>query len=54
MCLAWELALAPVVIPIPGATRPTSIEDSAQASELVLTAEQIAELTDAPILEASA
>ena len=34
VCLAWELALAPVVIPIPGASRPESIRDSVQASEL--------------------
>jgi len=35
--LAWMLAKAPVVIPIPGASRPESITDSAQASDLVLT-----------------
>ncbi len=43
--LAWELALAPVVIPIPGASRPESIRDSAGATELVLTAEQVARLS---------
>jgi len=43
--LAWELALASVVIPIPGASRPESIRDSASAAELVLTAEQIARLS---------
>ncbi|MFD2839070.1 aldo/keto reductase [Populibacterium corticicola] len=43
--LAWELALAPVVIPIPGASRPTSIQDSARATELTLTSEQIARLS---------
>ena len=32
VCLAWELALAPVVIPIPGAHGP-SIQDSVQASD---------------------
>jgi aryl-alcohol dehydrogenase-like predicted oxidoreductase len=37
VALAWQLALAPVVIPIPGSTRPESIRDSAQASDLVLT-----------------
>lgn len=36
--LAWELSLAPVVIPIPGATRPSSIADSALAVDLVLDA----------------
>ncbi len=34
--LAWELSLAPVVIPIPGASRPTSITDSARAAGLEL------------------
>ena len=36
--LAWELALAPTVIPIPGASRPASIHDSARAADLDLTA----------------
>lgn len=43
--LAWELTLAPVVVPIPGASRPESIRDSAGAAELVLTAEQAARLS---------
>ena len=43
--LAWELALAPVVVPIPGASRPASIEDSARAADLVLTADDLAELS---------
>ena len=34
--LAWMLAKAPVVIPIPGASRPESITDSARAADLVL------------------
>ncbi|MCY7365695.1 MAG: aldo/keto reductase [Frankiaceae bacterium] len=37
VCLAWLLALSPVVIPIPGSSRPESITDSAQAAALVLT-----------------
>ena len=45
--LAWQLALAPVVIPIPGASRPTSIEDSAAAADLVLSADDVATLTEA-------
>jgi len=40
--LAWELALSEHVIPIPGARRPESITDSAQAADLVLTAEELA------------
>jgi len=35
--LAWMLAKAPVVIPIPGASRPESITDSAHAVDLTLT-----------------
>ena len=45
--LAWEIALAPVVIPIPGASRPTSITDSAAAAELVLTTDELATLSEA-------
>ena len=37
VALAWLLSLSPVVIPIPGASRPESIEDSVQAAELELT-----------------
>jgi len=36
VCLAWELAKSPVVIPIPGASRPESIADSAKAVSLHL------------------
>jgi aryl-alcohol dehydrogenase-like predicted oxidoreductase len=36
VALAWELAKAPVVIPIPGARRPESIADSAAAATLRL------------------
>jgi aryl-alcohol dehydrogenase-like predicted oxidoreductase len=46
--LAWMLALAPVVIPIPGASRPESITDSAQAADLALTSDEVESLsTDA-------
>jgi aryl-alcohol dehydrogenase-like predicted oxidoreductase len=45
--LAWELALAPVVLPIPGASRPTSIQDSAGAADLVLSADDVAALSAA-------
>jgi aryl-alcohol dehydrogenase-like predicted oxidoreductase len=44
VCLAWELSLAPVVIPIPGASRPASIQDSARAVDITLTDDQIREL----------
>ncbi|MGW4798366.1 aldo/keto reductase [Nonomuraea sp. NPDC004297] len=42
VCLAWELARSPVVIPIPGASRPESIADSAAAATLELTPEELA------------
>ncbi|MHB1173444.1 MAG: aldo/keto reductase [Lacisediminihabitans sp.] len=45
VCLAWELALSPTVIPIPGASRPSSIEDSAQAVDLQLTHAEMLELS---------
>nr|WP_221381463.1 aldo/keto reductase [Actinoplanes polyasparticus] len=44
VCLAWHLAKSPVVVPIPGASRPETIRDSAEASELKLTADDLAEL----------
>ena len=37
VALAWLLSLSPVVIPIPGASRPESILDSVKAVELELT-----------------
>ena len=40
-----DLAQAHVVVPIPGASRPASIEDSAAAAELRLSPEQLARLT---------
>ncbi|GAA1001279.1 aldo/keto reductase [Subtercola frigoramans] len=43
--LGWELALVPVVIPIPGASRPQSIRDSVQAVDLVLSDEELALLS---------
>jgi aryl-alcohol dehydrogenase-like predicted oxidoreductase len=44
VCLAWQLALSPTVIPIPGASRPETILDSLGAIELVLDADDIASL----------
>jgi aryl-alcohol dehydrogenase-like predicted oxidoreductase len=44
VALAWELAKSPVVIPIPGASRPESVVDSVQAAELVLSPEELARL----------
>ncbi len=44
VALAWELAQSPVVIPIPGAKRPQSIIDSAAATDLDLTDDELAAL----------
>lgn len=44
VALAWELALADVVIPIPGASRPSSTQDSVKAADLQLTAEELSAL----------
>ncbi len=44
VALAWELALSPVVVPIPGASRPESITDSVRAADLALTADELAAL----------
>ena len=41
VALAWLLALSPVVIPIPGASRPESIQDSVQAAELRLSQDEL-------------
>jgi aryl-alcohol dehydrogenase-like predicted oxidoreductase len=45
IALAWELSLAPAVIPIPGASRPESIRDSVRAAELTLTDDELAALS---------
>jgi len=42
--LAWMLAKAPVVIPIPGASRPESSTDSARAADLELSAAELSQL----------
>ncbi|CAL9652671.1 aldo/keto reductase [Streptomyces sp. enrichment culture] len=44
VCLAWMLVKSPVVVPIPGASRPETIRDSAAATDLVLTDDEVAEL----------
>jgi aryl-alcohol dehydrogenase-like predicted oxidoreductase len=41
VCLAWMLASSPVVIPIPGSSRPETIRASAAAVELQLTPDQL-------------
>ncbi|MEV0038904.1 aldo/keto reductase [Streptomyces sp. NPDC050804] len=44
VCLAWMLAKSPVVVPIPGSSRPETIRDSVGAADLVLDAAEVAEL----------
>lgn len=44
VCLAWLLAKGGHVVPIPGASRPETITDSAQAGGLQLTDEELARL----------
>jgi aryl-alcohol dehydrogenase-like predicted oxidoreductase len=41
VALAWELAKSPVVIPIPGSSRPETIQDSVRAVDLELSAEEL-------------
>ncbi|MFJ1596528.1 aldo/keto reductase [Streptomyces sp. NPDC088261] len=45
--LAWMLATSPIVIPIPGSTRPETARDSAAAVDLTLTDSERAELDTA-------
>jgi aryl-alcohol dehydrogenase-like predicted oxidoreductase len=45
VALAWELSLGHCVIPIPGSTRPETIADSAAATELDLSSEQLERLS---------
>jgi aryl-alcohol dehydrogenase-like predicted oxidoreductase len=45
VALAWMLALSPVVIPIPGSSRPATISDSVRAADLQLSAEEVQLLT---------
>jgi aryl-alcohol dehydrogenase-like predicted oxidoreductase len=44
VCLAWMLAKSPHVVPIPGASRPETIRDSARAVDLELSADELARL----------
>lgn len=47
VCLAWMLAKSPVVIPIPGSSRPETILDSVKATDLSLSADEITMLDTA-------
>ncbi|MFJ9819433.1 aldo/keto reductase [Streptomyces sp. NPDC101151] len=47
VCLAWLSSLSPTLIPIPGASRPETIRDSAGSAELLLDEAELARLTEA-------
>ncbi|MFF6976141.1 aldo/keto reductase [Streptomyces sp. NPDC008343] len=49
VALAWLLARSPSVIPIPGASRPETIRDSAAAADLELSTQDLARLNDATV-----
>jgi aryl-alcohol dehydrogenase-like predicted oxidoreductase len=44
VCIAWMLATSPVVVPIPGSSRPETIRDTVRAADLALTPEELARL----------
>ncbi|MFF3841171.1 aldo/keto reductase [Streptomyces sp. NPDC001930] len=44
VALAWLLARSETVLPIPGASRPESVRDSAAAAELLLSTEELSRL----------
>jgi aryl-alcohol dehydrogenase-like predicted oxidoreductase len=52
VALAWLLALSPVMIPIPGASRPETIADSVRAADLELSREEIDAISEAAGLAA--
>ncbi|MFJ6700241.1 aldo/keto reductase [Streptomyces sp. NPDC091272] len=47
VALAWLLTRSPAVVPVPGASRPASVTDSAGAAELTLSEGELAHLEDA-------
>ncbi|UQX89895.1 aldo/keto reductase [Jatrophihabitans telluris] len=47
VALAWLLARSPIVLPIPGTSKVSHLEDNVAAAELTLTDEQVASLTEA-------
>jgi aryl-alcohol dehydrogenase-like predicted oxidoreductase len=46
LVVAWLLHLSPVMIPLPGATRPESVADSAAAANVELSADEVAAITE--------
>lgn len=44
VALAWMLATSPIIIPIPGSSRPETIRDSAAAADLQLASDEVAQV----------
>ncbi len=53
LALAWLLSQSPVVIPIPGSSRPQTVLDSVEATRLSLSAHEVDELSALPVEQAS-
>ncbi|HRV65592.1 MAG TPA: aldo/keto reductase, partial [Candidatus Nanopelagicales bacterium] len=53
LTLAWLLGQSPVVIPIPGSTRPQTILDSIEAVQLSISVDEGAALSALPFQEQS-
>ncbi|MGF0170083.1 aldo/keto reductase [Streptomyces sp. Marseille-Q5077] len=54
VALAWLLARSPAVIPIPGASRPETIRDSATAADLTLSTQDLTRLNGSSVTARSA
>ncbi|MFC8125586.1 aldo/keto reductase [Streptomyces sp. NPDC057302] len=48
IALAWLLTRSPAMIPVPGASRPASVRDSALAADLTLSTGELTQLDEAP------
>ncbi|MEU1365615.1 aldo/keto reductase [Streptomyces sp. NPDC005803] len=48
IALAWLLTRSPALVPVPGASRPASVQDSARAAEIELSEAELVRLGDAP------
>lgn len=53
LTLAWLLAQSPVIIPIPGSSRPQTIRDSAEATRLSMSILEVEDLSALPAEQAS-
>ena len=53
LTLAWLLAQSPVVIPIPGSSRPQTVLASVEATRISMSVREVEELTALPVQQAS-